>query len=113
MKAALAGSEIAHLKMTFSPTDSLAGEIAALSVVRSDIVPELNMRLEAPIRSGQLIVNCRAEESPDELKKALLEAVAAIEREFSGLDARVEHVEQFRPGRPNPTHRLEEPEVAA
>ena len=31
--------EIAHLKMTLSPDEALAGEVAALSVVRSDIVP--------------------------------------------------------------------------
>jgi Ni2+-binding GTPase involved in maturation of urease and hydrogenase len=112
MKGALAGSEIAHLKMTFSPDYSLAGEIAALSVVRSDIVPELNLKLDAPIRSGQLIVNCRAETSPEDLKTALLEAVAAIEAEFSGMDAKIEHIEQFRPGRPNPTHRLQTPVAA-
>jgi Ni2+-binding GTPase involved in maturation of urease and hydrogenase len=110
-QSALADAEIAHLKMTFSPDESLAGEIAALSVVRSDIVPELNMKLETPVRAGQLIVNCRAEGSPDDLKAALARGVSAIERAFPTLAAKVEHVEYFRPGRPSPTHRLEAPEV--
>lgn len=112
IKKALAQIEIAHLKMTFSPDQSLAGEIAALSVVRSDIVPELSLKLETPIRSGQLIVNCRAEGSPEELRNALERGVNAIKRNFAGLTATIEHAEQFRPGRPTPTHRFEQPETA-
>lgn len=112
MKNGLADAEIAHLKMTFSPDDSLAGEIAALSVVRSDIVPELNLKLETPVRAGQLIVNCRAEGSPDNLRRALGEGVEAIQHAFPGLTAKTEHVEQFRPGRPTPTHRLQTPLAA-
>jgi G3E family GTPase len=108
----LADAEIAHLKMTFSPDDSLAGEIAALSVVRSDIVPELNLKLETAVRAGQLIVNCRAEGSPENLRSALEESVTAIRNAFPGLTAKIEHVEQFRPGRPNPTHRLQTPLAA-
>jgi G3E family GTPase len=111
IKNALAHAEIAHLKMTFSPDESMAGEIAALSVVRSDIVPELNMKLDSPIRSGQLIVNCRAEGTPEDLHRALSQGVEAIQTGFAGLTAKIEHIEQFRPGRPNPTHRLEQPEV--
>src|SRR3954465_14675174 len=90
MKNALVDAEIAHLKMTFSPDDSLAGEIAALSVVRSDIVPELNMKLDSPIRSGQLIVNCRAEGTPEDLNRALSQGVEAIQTGFAGLTAKIE-----------------------
>ncbi|MBC7821036.1 MAG: cobalamin biosynthesis protein P47K, partial [Planctomycetaceae bacterium] len=110
MKSALTHAEIAHLKMTLSPDDSLAGEIAALSLVRSDIVPELSMELDALVVAGQLIVNCRAETSPEELRSALEKGVTAIRRGFPGLEAKIEHIEQFRPGRPQPTHRLETPE---
>jgi hypothetical protein len=113
MKKALLHAEIAHLKMTFSPDDSLAGEIAALSVVRSDIVPELNIKLDAPVRSGQLIVNCRAEGSPDDLRAALEAGVEEVRKFFSGISAKIDHVEQFRPGRPTPTHRLQTPEPVA
>lgn len=109
MQQSLAGSEIAHLKMTLSPDESLAGEIAALSVVRSDLVPELTLRLEAPIAAGQIIVNCRAEGEPEALRTALEESLARLHRQFPELAARLEHVEQFRPGRPQPTHRFERP----
>jgi len=113
MKNALVNAEIAHLKMTLSPDQSLAGEIAALSLVRSDVVPELSLKLDSPVRSGQLIVNCRAEASPEELRIALERGLVAIGREFPGLDATLEHVEQFRPGRPQPTHRFDLPEAAS
>ncbi len=108
MKIALGEAEIAHLKMTLSPDGALAGEIASLSVVRSDIVPELTLKLEAPVHRGQLIVNCRAEGSPELLRAALEQGVKAIARSFD-LHTRIEHVEQFRPGRPTPTHRLQTP----
>ena len=106
IKKALPDAEIAHLKMTFSPDESLAGEIAALSVVRSDIVPELNLSLDSPVRAGQLIVNCRAEGSPEDLRAALNHGVESMRRAFNGLNATIDHVEQFRPGRPQPTHRM-------
>jgi Ni2+-binding GTPase involved in maturation of urease and hydrogenase len=109
IKKALPEAEIAHLKMTFSPDQSLAGEIAALSVVRSDIIPELNLKLDGPVHSGQLIVNCRAEGSPEDLRNALNLGVESIQRAFNGLNAKMDHVEQFRPGRPQPTHRLTTP----
>lgn len=110
IKNALPDAEIAHLKMTFSPEESLAGEIAALSMVRSDIIPELNLKLDAPVRAGQLIVNCRAEGSPEDLRKALNHGVESIHAAFKSLAAKIDHVEQFRPGRPQPTHRLATPE---
>jgi hypothetical protein len=113
MKRALADAEIAHLKMTFSPEESLAGEIAALSVVRSDVVPELTLKLDVPVRRGQLIVNCRAEGSPEILRGALEFGVATLRGKFKDLRATIDHVEQFRPGRPTPTHRLETPEPVA
>jgi hypothetical protein len=106
MQQELAASEIAHLKMTFSPDDGLGGEVAALSLVRSDFVPELSLRLEDPVRNGQLIVNCRAEADPAELRRALEAGLAALPGLFSGLSTTLVHAEQFRPGRPQPTHRL-------
>ncbi len=113
IQRSLAHAEIAHLKMTFSPDQSLAGEIAALSVVGGDRIPELNLDLDAPVRSGQVIVNCRAEGSPDDLRRALHQGVESVVRAFSGLEARIEHIEHFRPGRPNPTHRLAQPLATA
>ena len=101
MQRTLTG-EIAHLKMTLSP-DSGLGDVAAINLVRSDFVPELSLRLEEPIDSAQVILNCRAEASPEAIRDALHGAVEAIQRD--GVTAKVEHLEFFRPGKPEPTHR--------
>jgi G3E family GTPase len=110
IQSELAGAEIAHLKMTFSPDESLAGEIAAVSVVRCDVVAELTLRLDQPVASGELIVNCRAEAAPEVLREALEAALREVRANFPGAEFALEHVEQFRPGRPQPTHRFSLPE---
>ncbi len=100
----LAGSEIAHLKMTLSP-DSGLNDVAVINLVRSDFVPELSLRIEEPVVSGQLIVNLRAEAAPEVLREALSKAVQQIDNNGSGISAKLDHLECFRPGKPQPTHR--------
>ena len=102
---AATGGEVAHLKMTFSPDGGL-NDIAALNLVRSDFVPELSLRLDQPCTSGQLILNLRAEAAPEALKSAAESALAALGGRFPQLRARLDHLEHFRPGKPQPTHRL-------
>ena len=100
-----AGAEIAHFKMTFSPDDSLAGELASVNLVRSDYVAELGMELDEPVGGGQLIVNLRAEADPAVLLEALRAGLGEVVAAVPGLEAAVEHAEHFRPGKPVPTHR--------
>lgn len=97
---AQAESETAHLKMTFEPSRGL-GELAVINVVGGEFVSELSQRVDERYGDGTLIVNLRAEGEPEVLKAALLEAVS----ELSGLNASVEHLEHFKPGKPEPTHR--------
>jgi hypothetical protein len=103
--AQLAGAEIAHLKMTLNPIGGL-GDIAVVNLVRSDFVPELGLRLDAPVTGGQLIVNLRAEAAPEALRDAVRESVETLGTQFPGLRAELDHLEFFRPGKPQPTHRL-------
>lgn len=104
VQSRLGTAEIAHLKMTFSPDGGL-GDIAVINLVRNDYVPELSVTLEEPITSGQLIVNLRAEAPPDILRDAVRGAVAQLGEQFPSLRAELEHLEFFRPGKPQPTHR--------
>jgi G3E family GTPase len=101
-------AEIAHLKMTLSPTVGL-GDIAAVNLVRNDFVPELSLHLEDPVERAQLIINLRAEGAPELLARTIQESLPAVVARFPTLAARLEHVEHFRPGRPTPTHRFREP----
>ncbi|MCH2207551.1 MAG: hypothetical protein MK132_16970 [Lentisphaerales bacterium] len=92
--------EIAHLKMTLSPEDG-SGEIASINQIGSELVPELGLSLLDPLKTGQLVVNIRAEADPEEINSILENA---LQEEFASV-LKLEHVEYFRPGRPTPTHR--------
>ena len=98
--------EIAHFKMTLSP--ETGNDLAVLNVVRTDGRAETPHRLAEDLTRGELILNLRAEGDPDNLKaialEGLEEAAAAI-----GVTAVIVHIEHFRPGRPQPTHRMATP----
>lgn len=99
-------AEIAHLKMTLSPDDGM-GDLAVANLVRNDFVPELSLELEEPVKNGELILNLRAEAAPDVLGSAVRDGLAAAAKSFATLEATLDHLEHFRPGRPKPTHRDE------
>lgn len=98
------GAQIAHLKMTLDP-DAGIGDLAVINLVRNDYVPELSQELEDSLETGQLIINVRAEASPEVLKSAVDEALASSFPSGDGVRAVLDHVEYFRPGKPQPTHR--------
>ncbi len=102
----LGAAEIAHLKMTLSPDTGL-GDIAVINLVRSDFVPELSLTLDEPVVSAQVIINLRAEADPDLMRDAVAASVANLPQTIAGLSAKLEHLEHFRPGKPEPTHREE------
>lgn len=95
-------AEIAHLKMTFSADGD---HVAVANLVRNDFVPELSLKLDEPVKEGETIINLRAEASPDVLAATVGESVPAVAARFPTLQARLDHLEHFRPGRPSPTHR--------
>ncbi len=100
--------EIAHLKMTLNPERGL-GEIAVINLVRNDLIPELSQTLPVAIHGAQLVINLRAEMDPDTLKATLVQALATAIRTHPQVKADLEHVEHFRPGKPEPTHRMSAP----
>jgi hypothetical protein len=65
-------------------------------------------RLAGPLTAGELVLNLRAEADPVGLAAVVVDAVRAAARQ-AGVVARLDHQEQFRPGRPVPTHRLGSP----
>ena len=104
-----ADAEVAHLKMTLSPDGGLGG-LALVNLVNLDFVPETAERLHDAMRTGQLIVNLRAEAAPEVLKGCLENELAHRRNNVSTGQAVVEltldHFEAFRPGQPVPTHRM-------
>jgi G3E family GTPase len=98
-----AGQEIAHLKMTLAPDEG--NDLAVLNLVRNDHAPELSHQLQEELASGELIVNLRAEADPDVLRQVVEQSLAHA-ASAARVNLNVDHLEHFRPGRPQPTHRL-------
>jgi G3E family GTPase len=105
-----AKAEVAHLKITLSP-DSGLPDIGVVNLVRNDFAPELALALAQPLRGGRLIINLRAEAAPEVLGTVVHDALAAAARKFATLRVTTERLEQFRPGKPTPTHRFEKVEA--
>jgi G3E family GTPase len=105
-RLAAAGIEIAHFKMTLAPDSG--NDLAVLNLVRTDGAAESPYALADDLTDGELIVNLRAEGDPDQLKAMAHAGVDRVAREM-GVTAAVEHSEHFRPGRPEPTHRMAAP----
>jgi hypothetical protein len=100
------GIEIAHFKMTLSP--DTGSDLAVLNLVRTDGRAESPHQLAEELTDGELIVNLRAEGDPDQLNAIAITALLDTAREL-GVVATMEHSEHFRPGRPQPTHRMAMP----
>jgi G3E family GTPase len=96
-------AEIAHLKLTLTPDDG--NDICVVNTVRNDRDPEVSHQLEDDLEGGELILNLRAEADPETLYSVVTAALQALGG-GGDLQAEVEHLERFRPGRPVPTHRL-------
>jgi G3E family GTPase len=103
---AAAGNEIAHFKMTLVP--DTGHDLAVLNLVRTSDTPESPYRLADDLTEGELIINLRAEGDPEDLKAMAFGRLEQVARE-SGVAVTVEHSEHFRPGRPEPTHRMATP----
>lgn len=95
--------EIAHLKMTLDGGD-IAGKLSVVSVVRSDGAPELRESLPDTLTEGALVLNLRAEAAPEDLERIVRETVDSIAAARS-MTLIFEHLESFRPGKPEPVHR--------
>jgi Ni2+-binding GTPase involved in maturation of urease and hydrogenase len=97
------GTEIAHFKMTLAP--DTGSDLAVLNLVRTDGRPETPHVLAEDLNDGELIVNLRAEDDPDRLKAVAIAALDDVASD-AGVAIAIDHVEHFRPGRPEPTHRM-------
>jgi G3E family GTPase len=100
--------EIAHLKMTLISA-AAGGQLSAVSIASNSAEPDLREALLDQIRGGTLVLNLRAEMSPDRMS-ALVNSVRESEnRGADTITLRNDHEESFRPARPEPTHRIRVP----
>jgi Ni2+-binding GTPase involved in maturation of urease and hydrogenase len=95
-RIAAEGREIAHLKMTLE-----SGGLSAVSLVGSDGEPDLRESLLDRVDGGVLVINLRAEADPEFLKAVTENALGTLQ-----VGTTIEHLEYFRPARPQPLHRM-------
>ena len=97
--------EIAHFKTTLTPDEGI-GDLAVVNLVGGDRAPETSHCLQEEMRSGELIVNLRAEGDPQDMHDVVMRDVLPALCRRMGVAASVVHVEHFRPAKPSPTHRF-------
>jgi G3E family GTPase len=104
LHAALRGIEIAHLKIALRPDES--DDVAVINLTSTGGRPEVSRRLDALVDVGELTINLRAETHPEKLHTAVRAAIVEVAREYPGMLTEFAHLQYFRPGKPEPTHRL-------
>ena len=94
------GVEIAHLKMTLLPDEG--PDLGAVSLTATEGEPVATHSLQDLLRRGELAVNLRAEGDPEVLERVVRQALAAL----ATVQVIPGEIHAFRPGRPEPTHRM-------
>lgn len=99
---ATAGFEPAHLKAI----GLWEGFFGVANLVSSGLLPELSLPSRCQVKEVDLVVNARVACDPDRLKTLVQQAIqdVAAARTASVSEGQTQ---SFRPGRPQPTHRLQ------
>jgi len=105
VRSRLAGesAEAAHIKLFLAGG---GGSVVANLTSTADR-PAARGKVPGDCREADLVINARADEAPEALRRIVEESVAAMAR--AGIEATIESVSSFRPARPTPVHRFDEP----
>lgn len=93
--------ESAHLKVM----GQTASESAIANHVSLDTQAELSLSSEVKPKNADLIVNARVAADPEILEKIIKQASADVAREMD-LELKLNGIQSFKPGRPEPIHRI-------
>ena len=96
-----AGQEVAHLKVLGQTMQ----DAAVANLVGSSVEPELSLASEIKPMAADLLVNARVAASPEDLKRIVDEVTNELQAQI-GVDLQVGNMQSFRPGKPEPTHRI-------
>src|SRR6266481_4096263 len=94
-------AETAHLK-AIGMADGLYG---VANLVSRFSPPELSLASRGNIREAELVINARVATAPETLTEHVEQAVSAA-CSARGATATFQQTQSFRPGRPQPTHRI-------
>lgn len=95
------GAEVAHLKIM----GQTLHDSAVANLVGSTVDAELSLASEIQTQSADLLVNARVAASPEQLERIVRTVTGLLESQF-GVSLTVGQMQSFRPGKPEPTHRI-------
>ncbi len=94
-------AEVAHLKAI----GMSEGKFAVANLISSTTPPNLSIGCDAVAFQADVVVNARVAIAPETLSQCVTDCIAAVATEFA-VDATINTLQSFRPGRPVPTHRI-------
>ena len=96
------GAEIAHLKILGQTLQSSA----VANRVSSDVPAELSLASEIKTNQAELLVNARVAIDPSDMESIVGAATVAVCSDLQ-IEGVVGEMQSFRPGKPEPTHRIQ------
>ena len=96
-----AGMEVAHLKTLGQTLENSS----VANLVSSSVEAELSLKSDIKCQKADLLVNARVAADPDLLRKVVEASVGQLESDY-GISLQLGNIQSFRPGKPEPTHRL-------
>lgn len=100
-KLSESGAEIAHVKLI----GMAEGAYSVVNLVSNDSVAALSLASHHDTRFADIVLNARVATDPDRLEQHVRAALDCATRP-SGIAINIRTVQSFRPGRPEPTHRI-------
>jgi Ni2+-binding GTPase involved in maturation of urease and hydrogenase len=94
-------AETAHLKVL----GQTISETAIANQVDSDSAAELSLASEIKTTNADLLINARVATDPDSLTEIVQQQCGLISEKM-GINFELTGIQSFRPGRPEPTHRM-------
>ncbi len=96
-----AAFEPAHLKVL----GQTANTTSIANLVSSNLPAELSLTSAIETVTANFLINARVAGDPDQLATIVRQQVQQLAEDFE-LSATIRHMQQFRPARPEPTHRI-------
>ncbi len=96
-----ADAETAHIKLI----GMADGAYAVANLISNESLPALSLASNHETRFAEIVLNARVATDPERMVQEVQAAFARV-AEPAGIDVVFRTVQSFRPGRPEPTHRL-------
>jgi G3E family GTPase len=97
------GFTVGHIKVTI--TDAETGLLTKASLIDADREPSVDLAQADTVARGRTVVNARVECEPQELESLVAAAVRESD-EVYGVRSVTAGQRSFKPGQPQPTHRI-------